>query len=489
MPSNPIHETFLTRQPAKAPFLETPDGRQMSYAQLRQEVAQMAAALQSEGVTPGDRVLCQIAKSPAALVLYLATVAAGGVFVPLNTAYTPAELAYFIEDAAPALLIIDDSTEAARAVAEAQILRCVTPAALSAAQVAPLAAPVPRVPDDLAAILYTSGTTGRSKGAMLSHDNLISNAKALCDHWQFTTSDVLLHALPVFHTHGLFVATNTVLLSGARMIFHGAFDIDQIAKDLPRASVIMGVPTFYSRMLADPRFTRESMAHMRLVISGSAPLLADTHAAFEARTGHAILERYGMTETNMITSNPYRGPRRAGTVGQPLQGVSVRLATPDAQGIGGIEVRGPNVTRGYWQNAEKTKESFTADGWFITGDLGQFDEGGYLSIVGREKDLVISGGFNIYPKEIESLIDALPEVEESAVFGVAHGDLGEVVAAAIVLRAGARLDAEAVLTALGPQLARFKLPRELRFVDQLPRNAMGKVQKAELRKLFEGETP
>lgn len=482
MTSNPIHQRLLTHQPGNAPFLDAPDGTRLDYADLRRLVAERAGALQARGVRPGDRVLCQIAKSPEALVLYLATVTAGAVFVPLNTAYTPAELDYFLGDAAPALLILDASTEAARPVAAGRGVPVATPAELQADTAPALAQPVPRASDDLAAILYTSGTTGRSKGAMLTHGNLISNAEALRDGWRFAPADVLVHALPVFHTHGLFVATNVTLMAGSSLIFHPGFDLDRIAADLPRATVIMGVPTFYSRMLADPRFDRAAFAPMRLVVSGSAPLLAETHAAFESRTGHAILERYGMTETNMITSNPYDGPRRAGTVGQPLPGVSVRLARPDGQGIGGIEVKGPNVTPGYWQNAEKTAESFTADGWFITGDLGRFDDHGYLSIVGREKDLVISGGYNIYPKEVETEIDALPGVVESAVYCVPDADLGEVVAAAVVLEPGAVADADAIGAALQDRLARFKIPRGIRIVPELPRNAMGKVQKVELRK-------
>ncbi|MGR3723862.1 AMP-binding protein [Abyssibius alkaniclasticus] len=485
MTMNPLHHALLSAQPDEAPFLSTLDGETISYGALRAKVARTAAALAAQGVKPGDRVLCQIAKAPEGLILYLATVFAGGVFVPLNTGYTPAEIDYFLDDAAPALLILDASTQAARGVAQARNVPLASPSDLTETSLAPLP-PCPRKPDDLAAILYTSGTTGRSKGAMLTHENLISNARALQAEWQYQPSDTLIHALPIFHTHGLFVATNITLAAGADMIFLPAFDLGDIAAALPRATTMMGVPTFYTRMLGDDRFERAAMAHMRLVISGSAPLLAETHAAFEARTGHAILERYGMTETNMITSNPYAGARKAGTVGKPLAGVSLRLARPDDQGIGAIEVTGPNVTPGYWRNPEKTAETFAPDGWFITGDLGQLDADGYLSIVGREKDLVISGGFNIYPKEIETLIDALPGVLESAVFGIPHPDLGEAVAAAIVLRPGATADAEAILAALAPNLARFKTPRSLHFLPELPRNTMGKVQKNELRRNFTG---
>lgn len=484
--TNPLYNAFLTHQADESVFLDIPGGESLTYGALRDAIATAAGALHAAGVTPGDRVLCQIAKSPDALVLYLATVVAGGVFVPLNTAYTPAELDYFLEDAEPALLILDDTTQAARAVAEARGVTVASPSDLVRSTGAPLQAPVTRETGDLAAILYTSGTTGRSKGAMLTHGNLISNAQALKVCWRFTAKDVLLHALPVFHTHGLFVATNVTLAAHARMIFCPSFSLDQLAELMPRATTIMGVPTFYTRMIGDDRFTKKALKHMRLIISGSAPLLADSHTAFEAQTGHAILERYGMTETNMITSNPFAGDRRAGTVGHPLPGVSLRLANPDDAGIGGIEVRGPNVTPGYWRNADKTAESFTADGWFITGDLGQRDADGYVSIVGREKDLVISGGFNIYPKEVEVEIDALLGVLESAVYGVAHPDLGEAVAAAVVLEAEGATDADTIIAALSDRLARFKIPRHVRVLSELPRNAMGKVQKAELRKADHG---
>ena len=479
MPDNTLHAALLTHQPGPAPFLETPQGEQWTYADLRGRVAVATGHLQSAGVAPGDRVLCQIDKSPAGLVLYLATVAAGGVFVPLNTAYTGAEIDYFLEDADPALLILERGATAAGAVADARGIAVAFPDALTAP--GPEAAPVPRGPDDLAAILYTSGTTGRSKGAMLTHANLVSNARALAGCWHYTAQDRLLHALPVFHTHGLFVATNVTLMAGASMIFLPAFSLEAVAEHLPRCTTMMGVPTFYTRMLSDDRFTRQALAHMRLIISGSAPLLPESHRAFEARTGHAILERYGMTETNMISSNPYEGDRRAGTVGHPLPGTSVRIADPDAKGIGGIEVKGPNVTPGYWRNTDKTAESFTGDGWFITGDLGQIDGDGYLSIVGRQKDLVISGGFNIYPKEVEVQIDALPGVSESAVFGVPHPDLGEAVAAAVVPERPGSCDEAAIVAALSDRLARFKIPRRILILPELPRNAMGKVQKIQLR--------
>ena len=483
MTANTLHSALLLHQPDAAPFLSGPDDGTMSYGDLRRRVAQTAAHLQNAGVSSGDRVLCQIAKSAEGLILYLATVAAGAVFVPLNTGYTAAEIDYFLEDADPALMILDPTTQAARDVAVARGVAVANADALTAAGA--MVPPVPRGPDDLAAILYTSGTTGRSKGAMLTHGNLVSNARALCACWHYSAGDTLLHALPIFHTHGLFVATNVSLAAGAGMVFLPGFELDQIAAHLPRCTTMMGVPTFYTRMLADPRFSRAALGHMRLIISGSAPLLTETHRAFEARLGHAILERYGMTETNMIASNPYDGDRRAGTVGPALPGTSLRIAEPDENGIGGIEVRGPNVTPGYWRNADKTAASFTRDGWFITGDLGQVDKDGYLSIVGRQKDLVISGGYNIYPKEVEVQIDDLPGVLESAVFGVPHPDLGEAVAAAVVLRDARATTAEALLAALSERLARFKIPRNIDILDELPRNAMGKVQKNILRQTFE----
>lgn len=465
---------------SQAPFLIAPDGTVTDYASFYQGVLDMAAWLQSKGVKAGDRVLAQTGKRAETLTLYLATVTAGGVFVPLNIAYTPAELDYFIRDAEPVLFMVDEATKSAATIAQANGVQS---ASLDDGHEIPSSAfqPVARSGDDLAAILYTSGTTGRSKGAMLTHDNLLSNAQTLAKAWQYTSNDVLLHALPIFHTHGLFVASNVTLATGASMLFLPAFNLDEMARLLPQASTIMGVPTFYSRMLGDDRFSRAGMAHLRLCVSGSAPLLDETHRAFSAQTGHAILERYGMTETNMIASNPYEGDRRPGTVGPPLPGVDVRLGSTDDKGIGGIEVRGPNVTPGYWRNQEKTDESFTEDGFFITGDLGTISEDGYVSIVGRQKDLVISGGYNIYPKEVEIEIDALPGVVESAVFGVPHKDLGEAVAAAVVIEPDAVVTPEVISHALKDRLARFKQPRIVAVVDALPRNTMGKVQKKVLR--------
>jgi malonyl-CoA/methylmalonyl-CoA synthetase len=384
---------------------------------------------------------------------------AGVVFLPLNTAYTGRELDYFVTDSGAKRLVRD-------AVALAD----------TAAGAASDFVPVPRGPDDLAALLYTSGTTGRSKGAMLTHANLLSNAKALDEIWGFSPDDVLLHALPIFHTHGLFVAVNTVLASGASMVFLPKFDADLVLNVMPKTTVMMGVPTFYTRLLADPKLDRARTSHMRLFTSGSAPLLAETHREFEARTGQRILERYGMTETNMSTSNPLEGERRAGTVGIPLPGVDIRLSGE----TGMIEVKGPNVFKGYWNMPEKTAAEFTEDGFFITGDLGRIDADGYLEIVGRAKDLIISGGLNIYPKEVEEVLDALPGVIESAVIGVPHPDFGE---AAVAVYTGTAEPFE-LEAALQDQLARFKQPKHYALIAELPRNAMGKVQKAELRKVF-----
>jgi len=425
-------------------------------------------------------------------------VQSGVVFLPLNTGYTVEELRYFVEDSGAALLVCDPArADALAPVAEAQGARLLT---LDAAGGGTLCAAmegqpdvfdtVERGPDDLAALLYTSGTTGRSKGAMLSHGNLLSNARTLAEIWRFTAEDVLLHALPIFHTHGLFVATNVTLVAGGAMILLPKFDAGEVIDLMPRATALMGVPTFYVRLLDDPRLTRGLAGHMRLFISGSAPLLAETHERFEARTGHRILERYGMTETNMNTSNPYDGERRAGTVGFPLPGVELKITEPVTgdslpQGeIGQIEVRGPNVFKGYWQMPDKTAAELRADGFFITGDLGRVDADGYVHIVGRNKDLIISGGFNIYPKEIELILDEQPGVLESAVIGVPHPDFGETVLGLIVAEPGALPDLDAIAEAAARSLARFKHPRQLVLIDELPRNTMGKVQKNALRERY-----
>ncbi len=477
-------------------LLHLADGTGLSAAQFLDMVSRMAGALRAAGVSPGDRVAVQVAKTPEALALYGGAVAAGAVFLPLNTAYTPAEVGYFVGNAEPALIVADpDRADALAGVAGGVPVLTLGPegtgtlADLAAAQPAGFGA-VTRGPDDLAAILYTSGTTGRSKGAMLSHRNLLSNAEVLAREWRFGPQDVLLHALPIFHTHGLFVATNIALLTGGAMIFLPGFDLPAILRLLPKATAMMGVPTFYTRLLDDPRFTRDLVAGMRLFVSGSAPLLAETHRAFEARTGHRILERYGMTETNMNTSNPYAGERRAGTVGLPLPGVAVRVADPTtgaalpAGEVGMIEVKGDNVFKGYWRMPAKTAEEMRDDGFFITGDLGRFDADGYLTIVGRQKDLIITGGFNVYPKEVEMVMDDLPGVLESAVIGVPHPDFGEAVLAVVVPEPGAAPEPAAIERALRDRLARFKQPKAVELVEALPRNAMGKVQKAELRARF-----
>jgi len=477
--------------------LTTPEGERYSYGELMALSGRVANVLVARGVKPGDRVAVQVEKSVPALVLYLATVRAGAVYLPLNTAYTLAELEYFIGDAEPALVVCDPARQAgigplaervgaATATLDAQGRGSL----MAAAAAAPAAfATAPRAGDDLAAILYTSGTTGRSKGAMLSHANLVSNALTLVEAWRFSAGDVLIHALPIYHTHGLFVASNVTLFSGAAMIFLPKFDPDAIVRLMPDATVLMGVPTFYVRLLQQPGLAAAARG-MRLFVSGSAPLLAETHRAWSARTGHAILERYGMTETNMNTSNPYDGERVPGTVGLPLAGVAVRIADPDSgqvlgrAAIGMIEVKGPNVFKGYWRLPEKTAAEFRPDGFFITGDLGQIDGRGYVHILGRGKDLVITGGLNVYPKEIEEQIDALAGVVESAVIGVAHPDLGEGVTAVVVRAPGADVGEPDVLAALDGRLAKFKLPKRVVFVDELPRNTMGKVQKNILRQRF-----
>ncbi|MEZ5925142.1 MAG: malonyl-CoA synthase [Hyphomicrobiaceae bacterium] len=481
-------------------FIEEPGGRSWSYAEAWSLAGRLANALTGAGVGIGDRVAIQVEKSPEAVLLFWATARIGAIYLPLNTAYTPREVSYFLTDAEPTVVIARPEAEAemtalARSLGVTAVLTLGTAGDGTLMEKAASAAGDPPAPelgwDDLAAILYTSGTTGRSKGAMLTHGNLASNALTLSDTWAFTGDDVLIHALPVYHTHGLFTASNTLTVAGGKMLWLPKFDAGQVLGLMPQATTLMGVPTFYTRLLDHPGLTAEAAAHMRLFISGSAPLLAETHRAFEVRTGHAILERYGMTETNMNTSNPYRGRRRAGTVGFPLEDVTLRITDPASgaplpQGeIGMIELKGPNVCAGYWRNPEKTAESFRPDGSFITGDLGIIDGEGYVSIVGRGKDLVISGGLNVYPKEVEDEIDALSGVVESAVIGLPHADLGEAVTAVVVCTKDATLDEAAVLRALAPKLAKFKLPKRVLFLAELPRNAMGKVQKAKLRETYD----
>jgi malonyl-CoA/methylmalonyl-CoA synthetase len=492
-----LFELIRSRVPARdKTFLEMADGRRISYGDLLDLSGRIANVLVLRGVEPGDRVAVQVEKSPENILLYLATLRAGAVYLPLNTAYTLAELDYFIGDAEPALVVCDPSKrEGLNEIAARYGVKSVDTldakgkgSLMDAAASAPSDfADVPREEDDLAAILYTSGTTGRSKGAMLTQRNLASNALTLVDYWRFTNKDVLLHALPIYHTHGLFVATNTLLLAGGAMIFLPKFDADEVMRLLPKATAMMGVPTFYTRLLQHPGLTPAACKHMRLFISGSAPLLAETHREFREKTGLAILERYGMTETNMNTSNPYDGDRRAGTVGFPLPGVEVRIADPESgkvlgtDEIGVLEVKGPNVFSGYWRMPEKTKAEFRSDGFFITGDVSKIDKDGYVHIVGRAKDLIITGGFNVYPKEVETEIDGLPGVIESAVIGCPHPDFGEGVTAVVVCAKGASLTESAVLDALTARLAKFKLPKRVIFVEDLPRNTMGKVQKNVLR--------
>jgi malonyl-CoA/methylmalonyl-CoA synthetase len=434
-----------------------PGGIRLTYGDVDRRSARLAHAL---GVAPGDRVAMQVEKSPEAVLAYLACVRAGAVLLPMNTAYTAAEVAHLVEDAEPSV-VLDDAGLAALVARAASMPETFDDA--------------PVGPDDLAALLYTSGTTGRPKGAMLSHRNLASNTAVLHELWGFRPDDVLLHVLPIFHTHGLFVAINGVLANGTGMVFLPRFDVDAVLAELPRCAVLMGVPTHYTRLLEDERFGRDACAHVRLFVSGSAPMLASTHEAFRERTGHAVLERYGMTETSMLTSNPLAGERRAGTVGFPLPGTDVRIADDEV-----IEVRGPNVFAGYWRRPELRATEFTDDGWFRTGDVGAWDDDGYLRIVGRAKDLVISGGLNVYPKEVEDVVDSLPGVVESAVIGVPDPDLGEAVVAVVV----GDVDPDAVRAAARERLAGFKVPKRVEVVAELPRNAMGKVQKNVLRQRF-----
>ena len=488
--------------------LETPD-LQYTWDDIERATACLANLLQSLNLPDGARVAVQVEKSPEALLLYLATLRAGLVYLPLNTAYRESEIEYFLGNAEPSVVVcasknLDWVKRAADKAGCPHVFTLDedrTGTLLEAAGSLPQTfKTVQRKPDDLAAILYTSGTTGRSKGAMLSHGNLAANARTLHEYWGWREDDVLLHMLPIFHVHGLFVASHGALLAGARMIWLPKLDADQALHYLPQSTVMMGVPTYYVRLLADPRFNRDVCANMRLFISGSAPLLAETFSDFKERSGHPILERYGMSETVMLTSNPYDaalGERLAGTVGPALPGVQVRVVDdagkPLAAGeIGNVQVRGPNVFSGYWRMPEKTREEFTEDGWFKTGDVGRWggESAGraapddYLSIVGRSKDLIISGGYNVYPKEIETLIDDMPGVSESAVIGVPHPDFGEAVVAVVVPKDGASLDASAMQAELKSRIANFKVPKRVHIIDQLPRNTMGKVQKNVLRDTY-----
>ena len=476
------------RADSNAACVRLPDRDDWLYAELEARASRAAGALADLGVEAGDRVVTQTEKTPEALALYLGCLKVGAVYVPLNIAYTAAEIGYFLSDAEPALLVCDPSGKVESAVPTETLHASGGGSFADRMDAADaLETTVSRAADDIAAIVYTSGTTGRPKGAMLTHGNLSSNARTLCDAWGWRSDDVLLHALPIFHVHGLFVALHCVFVGGGSMIFLQRFDAHAVIEHLPRSTVMMGVPTFYTRLLASDAFTRNNCRGMRLFISGSAPLAAQTFADFEARTGHRILERYGMSETLMSTSNPLVGERIGGTVGFALTGVEARIADDGrvlGEGeIGGIEVRGPNVFRGYWQMPDKTAEEFTDDGFFRTGDLGFMDGEGRVSIAGRAKDLIISGGYNVYPKEVETLIDDMPEVSESAVIGVPHPDFGEGVVAIVVPR-GDPVDLALVEVALKDRLARFKQPKRVVCVDDLPRNVMGKVQKNALRERF-----
>jgi len=482
-----------------ATFLQNQQtGQIVSYGAFFANAERMAAVLTAKGVVAGDRIAVQAPKTQAMLELYVGAVLAGAVFLPLNTGYTGAEIQYFLQDATPKLLVCDPAAldsltpiATAAGVSEILTLGADETGSLTAARDAMDAGfnAVARAPDDLAAILYTSGTTGRSKGAMLTHRALVSNSAALKAYWQFTAKDVLIHALPIFHTHGLFVATNITLMSGASCIFMAGFEAPAVVAAMSGATALMGVPTFYVRLLETAGLAHAAKG-MRLFVSGSAPLLAETHARWQAVTGHAILERYGMTETNMNTSNPYEGERRAGTVGFALPGVEVIITDPETglevgQGeVGILEVRGDNVFAGYWKMPEKTAEELRENGFFITGDMAEMDADGYISIVGRAKDLIITGGYNVYPKEVELLIDAVAGVVESAVIGVPDADFGEAVVAVVVVSGG--VDEAGILAAIAPELARFKQPKRVIIVDELTRNTMGKVQKKALREQYAG---
>ncbi len=497
--ANTLYDTLFGQHQGKTtPFLQMANGSIITHSEFLELASQYAHQFCEMGLQPGDRVAVQIEKSPQALAVYAACVQAGLVFLPLNTAYTANEVSYFVENSGARVLLCDSKridglepmAKSTGALLETMNANGMGSFNTKATENPIEFTPVSRTADDLAAFLYTSGTTGRSKGAMLTQGNLLSNSQVLVKEWGFTAKDTLLHALPIFHTHGLFVATNVSLLAGGKVIFLPKFNLDLILELMSEATTMMGVPTFYTRLLDDPRFTREAVGHMRLFISGSAPLLSETHVQFEERTGHRILERYGMTETNMITSNPYNGERRAGTVGFPLPGVEIKITDSStgadlAQGeIGDIEVRGPNVFKGYWQMPEKTAEELRENGFFITGDLGRIDEDGYLSIVGRNKDLIISGGYNIYPKEIELLLDEKEGVLESAVIGVPHPDFGETVVAILVPENNAYLDLDTIADDIKLSLARFKHPQRILTLPELPRNTMGKVQKKELREQY-----
>ena len=497
--TNPLFDNlFGTHAESDNPFLFLLNGQIITYKKFLTLSAKIANAFFDLGLMPGDCVAIQVQKSPEMLNIYAACAQAGLVFLPLNPSYTVDELEYFIENSEARLIICDEVNktpleqiakkldifiETLNADATGSIIN-------KSLRLSDKFETVRRSENDLAALLYTSGTTGKSKGAMLTQANLLSNGRTLMNEWQFTNKDVLLHALPLFHTHGLFVATNVTLSAGGSLIFLPKFDLDGIIEHLPNSSAIMGVPTFYTRLLSDSRFTKKLVQHMRLFVSGSAPLLSETHIQFEKLTGHRILERYGMTETNMNTSNPYIGERRAGTVGRPLPGVELKITDPETGAeksnneIGQIEVRGPNVFKGYWKMPEKTKTELRENGFFITGDLGKIDTDGYVHILGRDKDLIISGGYNIYPKEIEVFLDEQSGIEESAVIGVPHPDFGETAIAIVVISSQIKPNFEKIDRLIKNSLARYKHPKKIISISELPRNTMGKVQKNVLRKKY-----
>ena len=496
---NPLYDTlFAPNEGQETLFLRLPSGQKITYQTFLNLARGFANVLSGLGLSAGDRMAVQVEKSHYGLAIYAACVQMGVVYLPLNTAYTPSELEYFLENSDATILVCDPSKEELLYALTKKLdilLETLGPLGEGSLYEALFTVsedfqPVNREHKDLAAILYTSGTTGLSKGAMITHQNLISNAQTLTSLWRFSKQDILLHALPIFHTHGLFVATNIILATSGSMIFLPKFDIDEVLKHLPNATSMMGVPTFYTRLLSDERFTKAITRHMRLFISGSAPLLRETHKLFKKRTGHAILERYGMTETNMNTSNPYEGYRKPGTVGLPLPDVELKITDASTgklvlQGdVGQIEVRGPNVFTGYWRMPEKTREEFREDGFFITGDLGLRDEENYIHIVGRSKDIIISAGYNIYPKEIETVLNEQDGVEESAVVGIPHPDFGECPIGFLIAVPNLVIDVEKINEVVSNRLARFKHPKELLILKKLPRNAMGKVQKNILRERY-----
>ena len=497
--ANPLYDNLIGEHATNdACFLRQPGKPAVSFRQFSERTSQVANLLLKHGLKPGDRVAVQASKTIEMVILYGATIQAGGIFLSLNTDYKKDEISYFIKDASPKIFVCDpqkrkDLEDIADQVGS-QVLTLDKDGQGSLQSQANILSKtfntIDRGPDDLVALLYTSGTTGRSKGAMLTQNNLLSNAKTLKNLWEVNEDDILIHALPIFHTHGLFVALNTALLAGAEVTFLQKFEITEIIEAIRASTLLMGVPTFYTRLLADERLTAHLTKNMRLFISGSAPLLAETHEEFTRRTGHYILERYGMTETNMITSNPYNGERRPGTVGKPLPDVEIQIndsqtGRENADGeIGMIEVRGPNVFKGYWNMPDKTALELKENGFFITGDLGKLSSDGYLSIVGREKDLIISGGYNVYPKEIEDVLNEIEKIDETAVFGIPDNDFGERVVAAVVMAENESFDKSETEIFVNDKLARYKQPKEYFVLKSLPRNSMGKVQKNELRKKF-----